>query len=608
MHFQRQNLGVLLIAVLLLVFATPSSLADNYERTFSFQFHFGLSSQKLHVSVPYSLYEYYDAKTPKIVRDMDYAALVTPDVFRQVAERLREATAEGSRSDEEFANAVLMLVHQVPYAIGDVKYPIETLVENSGKCDTLSLLAASIMKAGGLDVVLLYFKEAHHINVGVYLPYTPRGTWWWLPATGYDWNGRKYWIAECTAAMGWKVGDVPPILAEEQPWIIPLEDSESASPAQVSASWGGSLQQSSISIDLSAAPADVGFGERQLIVAGAVSPALESASVVMYVSRNGIAYDVYRTETDICGGYSFNWNVTSPGTYYVRTSWSGSAEFSGADSEALTVFIGFPASLVQFEGVGYYYTYGRAYIAQYELGVRQGIKEFLDVELSGDGFLLTGEFIVLKSGQVITVSRNEAVPSIIENMVIPQGFQPLRLPDNLAETTNNQFALILQNSGGENYTLNVKGLDYYDVAQVSALGKMAFINVSERLEEGVWYRVAAKITGEEVSVQLQDENGTFLEHLEAAQQETADANGLVMLLANTTERAVAFKNLKIEPLNGSAQPLVRPGDGVAADYGELLALYVNVGTLLAAFFVAVVYVRKRRRAVLASRIACVECC
>jgi len=596
MRFRHRNLGILLVALLLLVFFTPASFAGNYERTFSFHFQFGLVSQKLYVAVPSSLYEYYDAKTPRITRDSDYAALVTPDAFKQVAERLRSITDHGERSDEDFANAVLMLVHQIPYASGDVKYPVETLVENAGKCDTLSLLAASIMKAGGLDVVLLYFKEAHHINVGVYLPCTPRGTWWWLPATGYESSGRKYWIAECTAAMEWKVGDVPPVLAEEQPWIITLENSEPALPAQIAAGWGSPLPSASLTITLSAA-AEVSLEKRQLIVSGVLTPARENETVVLYVSHNGIAYDAYRTETDSCGCYSFSWNVTSSGTYYVRASWGGNAEVAGADSEALTVFIGFPASLVQFESVGYYYTYGRTYVAHYELSLWQGVEDFLDAQLSGAGVLLTGEFIVLRSGRLITVSAEEEALEVLEEIEIPQGFQPLRLPEDLAETMHSQFALILQNSGVGNYTVNVKGLDYHDINQVSALSEVAFMNVSERIEEGVWYRVAAKITEDEVTAQLQDANGMLLETLEAP-REVADAGGLVMLIANNTERAVAFKNLKIEPLNGSGQ-LLQGAEGAggyveAVDYGELLAPYFDVAIVLAVAFAGAVYVRRRR--------------
>jgi hypothetical protein len=600
MHFKYQKAGVLLISILLLVLITPNSLAGNYDQTYSFQVQFGLLSQKLYVSVPPSLYDYYSAKTHRLADDSEYATLVTPDAFKPIAESIRNLTRDKPRSDEEFANAVLMLVHQIPYAISDVKYPVETLIENSGKCDTLSLLAASIMKAGGLDVVLLYFKEVHHINVGVYLPDEPHGTWWWLPPTGYEFDGKKYWIAECTPAMEWKVGDVPPLLAGEQPWIISLGNSEASSPAQVSSKLGSPLNSSSISINLSSDPSDIIDNERTLIISGSISPGYQNESVVVYFSQDGISYNACRTETDYWGNYSFSWNFTSTGTYYVRTSWSGNSDCAGADSEILTVFIGFPESLVQFRGPNYYYTYGRAYVARHELRIRQGVKDFLDVQLSGTGVLLTGEFIILRSGQIITIPRPGETKESMEKIAIPKGSQPLRLPDDIEQTTNNQFAFILQNSGGNNYTLNVKGLDYYDMAQINQPGenRTVFMNASTNIRENTWYKVSARISEDEITADLHDVNGTLLESMAIAHDEI-DVSELVILIANNTDRAVAFKDLKVETLNETTQPPEAPegaeGDKKAANGSELLAPYVNLAILLVAAFAAVVYVTKRRQ-------------
>jgi hypothetical protein len=550
--------------------------------------------------VPPSLYDYYSAKTHRLADDSEYATLVTPDAFKPIAESIRNLTRDKPRSDEEFANAVLMLVHQIPYNISDVKYPVETLIENSGKCDTLSLLAASIMKAGGLDVVLLYFKEVHHINVGVYLPDEPHGTWWWLPPTGYEFDGKKYWIAECTPAMEWKVGDVPPLLAGKQPWIISLENSEASSPAQVSSKLGSPLNASSISINLSSDPSDISDNERTLIISGSISPGYQNESVVVYFSQDGISYNACRTETDYWGNYSFSWNFTSTGTYYVRTSWSGNSDCAGADSEILTVFIGFPESLIQFRGPNYYYIYGRAYVARHELRVRQGVKDFLDVQLSGTGVLLTGEFIILRSGQIITIPRPGETAESMEKIVIPKGFQPLRLPDDIEQTTNNQFGFILRNSGGNNYTLNVKGLDDYEVARINQPdeNRTAFMNASTNIRENTWYKVSARISEDEITADLHDVNGTLLESMTIA-HDKIDTNELVILIANNTDRAVAFKDLKVETLNKTTQPPAAPagaeGDNKAANDSELLAPYVNLAILLVATFAAVVYVTKRRQ-------------
>jgi hypothetical protein len=593
MGFKCLKSCVLLVSILLLVSVTPLSFGDNYDLIYSSQVQFGLVSHELHVSVPSSLYEYYHGKNPVLADDNEYATLVTPDAVKSIAENIRNLTLDSPRSDEEFTNSVLSLVHQIPYADCEVNYPVETLVENSGKCDTLSLLAASIMKAGGLDVVLLYFKGVHHINVGVYLPYEPHTTWWWLPPTGYDFNGKKYWIAECTPAMDWKVGDVPPLLADEQPSIISLENSEESSPACVSSKLGSPLNSSSLAINLSAEPLNISDQERALTISGSLSPAYPNETIAVYFSQDGISYDAYKTETDYLGNYFFSWNRTSTGTCYVRTSWSGNADCAGSDSKILTVFLGFPKSLIQFKGPNFYYTYGRAYVAFHELRVRQGVEDFLGINISGTGILLTGEFIVVKSGEIITIPREGETTESIKEIKIPKGFQPLRLPDDIERTTNNQFGFILRNSGENNYTLNVRGLDDYEVSRMNTVGGdgTAFMNTSGCVKEDTWYKIVARISEDEVTAELHDANGTVIESI--ATPAAANVDELVILLANNTDRAVAFKNLNVEPLNSQIPPAEE--DEKAANVTELLAPYATFTILVATVFAAAVYLKKRKK-------------
>jgi len=586
--------AILLLSILLIVFTTPNSFAGNYDRTYTSQVQFGLVNNELHISVPSSLYDYYSGKTIKLAKDKEYSTLVTPDAVKPIAESLRTLTRDKPRSDEEFANTVLILVHQIPYATSDIKYPIETLVENTGKCDTLSLLAASIMKAGGLDVVLLYFKEAHHINVGVYLPDEPHTTWWWLQPTGYKFDGKKYWIAECTPTMEWKVGDVPPLLADEQPYIISLENSEQTSPARVSSKLSKPLNSSSISINLAAVPSNINDRERTLTISGSISPAYPKETVAVYFSQDGISYDAGRTETDNWGNYSFSWNLTATGTYYVRTSWSGNRDCDGADSETLTVFLGFPQSLIQFKGPGYCYTYGRAYVARHELRVRQGVEDFLDIQLSGTGVLLTGEFIIVKSGQLITIPRTGETKESLEEIVIPKGFQPLRLPGDIEQTTNDQFSFILRNSGYNNYSFNVRGLDDNDMTKIGQLdgNGTAFMNTTGLIKEDTWYKVVARISEDEITAELHDFNGTLLESI-ATIDDSVNVNELVILLANNTDRAVAFKNLNVETLNQATQPV--EGDKKAATESDSLAINVALTVFLVTIFVTMIYLKKRKK-------------
>jgi len=613
--------SALTISVLLIVVATPIVFAGNYDRTYNSQVQFGLVSHELHVSVPTSLYDYYHGKTPKLGSDSDYSKLVTPDAVKPIADNIRNLTLDKPRSDEEFANAVLTLVHQIPYADCDVNYPVETLIENSGKCDTLSLLAASIMKAGGLDVVLLYFKGVHHINVGVYLPEEPHGTWWWLPPTGYDSDGKKYWIAECTPAMEWKVGDVPPILADEQPCIISLENSEKTSPARVSSNLGSPLNASSITINLSSEPENFSFSERRLTLYGSLSPAYPNETVSVYFSQDGIFYNACRTETDYCGNYSFSWNLTSTGTYYVRASWSGNQECTGADSETLTVFIGFPQSLIQFEGPGYYYTYGRADFASNTLRVRQGVEDFLDVQLSGTGVLLTGEFIILSrensslKTQTKTVvfssnSRKIKIPSLNEFRAIPatelrvavpanvpKGMRLLRLPDDFDFTLNNKFGFILQNDVGNNYSVNVRGMDGSDIEQINLTdgNGTVFFNASTAIRENRWYKVVASMSENETTAVLYDVNGTLLESTSMSLNKTR-FNDLVMLIADNKDKTVAFKDLKVETLDGPVKRLPETNEK-ASNKLELLLLLPNIVfiiLLVSILFANVVYKKTRR--------------
>jgi hypothetical protein len=606
------KIGILLTSVLLIVFITPNSFAGNYNRTYSSQVQFGLGNQELYVSIPSSLYEYYSGKTIILANDNDYSKLVTSDPVKPIAENLRNLTRDTPRSDEEFANAVLKLVHQIPYAASDIKYPVEVLVENSGKCDTLSLLAASIMKAGGLDVVLLYFKGVHHINVGVYLPYEPHTTFWWLQPTGYEFNGKKYWIAECTPAMNWKVGDVPTILEDQQPWIISLEDSEKSSPAHVSSKLGSFLNSSSISINLSSTPSDINDQERMLTISGSISPTYANESVTVYFSQDGISYNAGKTETDNWGNYSLGWNLNATGTYYIRAAWSGNADYAGADSETLTVFIGFLPSSIQFEGPYYNYIIGRASAAAYELSSRQGVEEFLNLNLSGTGVMLTGEFMILRSEQTIssvqtktiTVTRRETTievgrrrqrfgATISEETItipinIPNDMQPLRLPDDFSLTINNNFGFILRNNVGDNYSVSVRGMDDCDISQIKQLNSTGTVlmNPSANMKENTWYKVEARVSEDETTAALYDVNDTLLESATIS-YDKIDISELVMLIANNTDRALVFKNLKVETLDEPTQ-VIPEGDEKALNAHYLQAIYLAFAILLVTIFSAVV--------------------
>ena len=401
---------------------------------------------------------------------------------------------------------------------------------------------------------------------------------------------------------------MPPLLVEETPWIISLENSEDSSPARISSILSTTLNSSSISINLSSASSDYSYQERQFIISGSISPVYTNAAVTVYFSKDGISYNSIKTETDNWGKYSFAWRLNSTGTYYIRTSWSGNAECAGADSEILTVFVGFPQSQIQFEGLGYYYTYACADAATHELYAMQGVEDFLDVQLSGTGVLLTGEFIILKNEQntskmqtktVTTPRRMNHAASFLGEKVfcqpelnmtvpasIPEGSQLVRIPDDIEQITNNQFSFILRKSGESNYSFNVRGLDNYDLVELTEFGgnETAILNTSNSVTENTWYKVQARISENGITAEVYDTNGTIIESM-TNKYDTVNSSELVILLANNKDRDVAFKNLNIELLNQTP-----PADDAQeiSTGGELLVASIALIILLVTIFAAII--------------------
>jgi hypothetical protein len=521
---------------------------------------------------------------------------------------------------------VLTLVHQIPYAINDPQYPVETLVNNSGDCVALSLLAASIMQAGGLDVVLIHYTgiSPGHMNVGVYLPYTPVYHTAGMAPTDFVYNNNTYWTAEATPAEGWKVGDQSASLANAEPAIIPLNNTEQSSPAQVSSSLGTPLLPSSITISLSQEQSSAnvsqeqsGLGEnpRALTISGSISPTYSGENVSLYVS-SGSSYDYFSTVTDDAGGYMLTWNFTSAGTYYIRTSWSGASNYAGADSETLTVFAG-PESFVQFNASNYNYIYGQAAFAAYEIRPLQGVDDFLSVPL-GTGISFSYDFTILQVGnttsnvqtetitipgstQTVRFGRNGPsttfhIPEETETIPInvPQDLAPLRLPDDFSQTINNQFCFIVQNSGG-NYSLNVSALNDYEMSNITQGNGIntAFMNASENIKENAWYNVTESISDNGITANLYNTNGTVIGSM-VTPYNAMNSNEAIMLITNNVDSAVIFKNLTVQALNITSQP--PKSNGKTTNESGLLFPYVSLSILLVATFsVALVYVKKKRQ-------------
>lgn len=327
----------ILIITFLLTFSylIPNCLSESYSCTYQLLDRpDGSTHYRLNVAISQSLYEYYRDRSHTLNPNTDYAKFVTPYALKPVADNLWSIYTD----DEDFANGALMIVHQIIYQETlPAKYPIETMVENKGDCDLFSYIAASVMRAGGLDVVLLYYEKEAHMNVGVNLSHPPHDA---RTQTCYiTYEGNRYYTAECTGGRwetGWRVGECPDDLRGASAQVMTLENCEQSSPGQVSASYS-TLISSSISLTLSSTYVIQGS---TITISGQLSPSMQNKTVIMYIKVNNLPWTILDTvTTDSDGQFTYIWNLDAAGIYDIRASWSGDNDYAGADSSIQNVLV-----------------------------------------------------------------------------------------------------------------------------------------------------------------------------------------------------------------------------------------------------------------------------
>ena len=586
--------------------------SSTYDRTYTFEVEHGnhRSTYALFVSVPPSLYDYYRGKAHYVNGDREYAKFVTPDAVKTIAKNLRNITYNRPNSDEEFANDVLAFVRQIPYTVRNHKYPIEALVDNSGDCDVSSFLAASIMKAGGLDVVLLVYRDlpTSHMNIGVYLPHEPLYATPETGPLGFDYNNKTYWAAETTPSGNWKVGEQPEDFAYSVPAIISLEKQEEPAPAYISSSLNSPLSPSAISINLSLEKPNNGEKEWPLTISGSISPEYSGKNVILYVSQDGSAYKTFQTVTESLGNYSLTWNVTSTGTYRIRTSLIDFSGYAGSDSETITVFVG--ANPQGIRGIAPKYqrsaeldgALAPADNTDYRSFFSQGINEFLKHNLAGTNVSLSGEFIILNSGQTLANSEYTITVPEREQKIILSRRQAwiIKIPAHNVTVqgsvqASNQLGFILQNNDG-NYSASVRLLGDSDLPHIEKRiggNNATFMNATTSIKENVWYKAVTKISKDEISTELHDENGTVLKSI-ATQEESAGFGESGIFVSFEPYSFVAFKNLKVENLDQPPKQTVGVTQ-VPVNGFESVIPYVMVLILLVTAGATITYLRRIKR-------------
>jgi len=326
------------VTFILIILSIPPSpvLAQNYSVSYQLLNHpDGATFYRLNIAIPETLYDYYTQQSHTLAETSDFARYVTPYTLQPIANTLDDIYTD----NEDFVNAILMIVHQIPYTAGlDVKYPVETMTENEGDCDLFSYIAASVIKAHGLQVILLYYEQPDdqaHMNIAVHLQHEPTDARTSIHSVTYANN--KYYIAECTGGNwqdGWRIGECPDDL--NQPQVIPLEDSEPQVTGQVTASLQN-LITSTISVSVSSTFI---IQEGTLTLAGQLSPTFPNQTVTIYTRINGQPWQVAdTTTTDQAGRYTTSLYLENAGIYDIRASWSGKDKYAAADSPTRTITI-----------------------------------------------------------------------------------------------------------------------------------------------------------------------------------------------------------------------------------------------------------------------------
>ena len=321
--------AMILFTITLILFSTIS-LGVAQDHTLSYQLlnqPEGNITYELNISIPDHLHEYYEEKSHRLTSSNGFSTFVTPYALQPIADRLWEIY----HNEEDYANGVLMITHQITYVeTTPAKYPVETMVDAQGDCDLFSFIAASVMNAGGLDVILLYYEEQSHMNIGVRLPSAPEDT---RDSVYYfTQDGERYYVAECTGGNwkeGWRVGECPDDLKQISAEIVTLEDAEQVAPGQVSASFTA-MEPSALALDVSPI---ISLQNSAIVIGGQLSPEMANENVTLYAQINSSPWTVIGTAlTQSDGSFEYVWMAEVAGSHAIRAGWSGNELYTGAMS------------------------------------------------------------------------------------------------------------------------------------------------------------------------------------------------------------------------------------------------------------------------------------
>ena len=175
------------------------------------------------IDVPKTAYQYF--RMQDHTKNSNYVRYALSDYDREYVREIADAfTVMGKNAgynERETIENFIAFVQSLSYTSDPEttgmeeypRYPLETLVDNSGDCEDVAILIASVLHEMGHGVVLL--KLPQHMAVGIAGDDMFDGTY-------YLYNNTRYYYQE-TTARGWYIGDLPDEFAGVDVEILPLE-------------------------------------------------------------------------------------------------------------------------------------------------------------------------------------------------------------------------------------------------------------------------------------------------------------------------------------------------------------------------------------------------
>ncbi|MCZ9313533.1 MAG: hypothetical protein O0V67_09140 [Methanocorpusculum sp.] len=175
------------------------------------------------IDVPKTAYQYF--RMQDHTKNSNYVRYALSDYDREYVREIADAfTVMGKNAgynERETIENFIAFVQSLSYTSDPEttgmeeypRYPLETLVDNSGDCEDVAILIASVLHEMGHGAVLL--KLPQHMAVGIAGDDMFDGTY-------YLYNNTRYYYQE-TTARGWYIGDLPDEFAGVDVEILPLE-------------------------------------------------------------------------------------------------------------------------------------------------------------------------------------------------------------------------------------------------------------------------------------------------------------------------------------------------------------------------------------------------